>query len=378
MKLLIVTGLYPPNVGGPATYSYLLHTELPQHGVDVSVVTFDSVRFLPTGIRHAVFLLMILIKGRGKDLLYAQDPVSVGFPAMIAARWLKKPFALKVVGDYAWEQGTQRFGVEDMLDFFVGKKRGSYNKRVERLRRVQERVAQAAAHIIVPSQYLKKIVTEWGVDAEKVTVVYNAHNDDNVLSVLGQYPTKITAQEALDVASPMLVTVGRLVPWKGFVTLLVLMPQLIKQFPGISLHIIGSGPMYAYLSDVVKKAELGKHVFVHGALPQKEAFVYIRAADAFVLNTAYEGFSHQLLEVLALGTPIITTDVGGNPEIITDGKNGLLVPHDDKDAISGAIVKILNGELNIDTMVDAGRTASDVYTEERMLSETVAVLKKCV
>ncbi len=82
MKILIATGIYPPDIGGPATYSKLLKDELPGRGIDVQVLSFGQVRHLPKIIRHFSYLLKILKLGRGVDVIYAQDPVSVGFPAL--------------------------------------------------------------------------------------------------------------------------------------------------------------------------------------------------------------------------------------------------------------------------------------------------------
>ncbi|NOY35824.1 MAG: glycosyltransferase family 4 protein, partial [bacterium] len=108
MRILICTGIYPPDIGGPATYSKLLFDELSKRGVEVEVLSFGDVRRLPKIIRHLVYFLKTLKRARGADIVFAQDPVSVGLPAAIAAKILQKRFILKVVGDYAWEQYNQR------------------------------------------------------------------------------------------------------------------------------------------------------------------------------------------------------------------------------------------------------------------------------
>lgn len=368
MKLLIATGIYPPSVGGPATYSKLLHDELPKRGVEVEVVSFDSVRTLPTGVRHLVYFCKVLLAGIGKEVIYAQDPVSVGYPAMWVARLLRKPLVLKIVGDYAWEQGTQRFGVTDMLDVFVQEK-VLYHARVMQLKKMQTAVAAYATRIIVPSQYLKHIVTQWGVDADKITVVYNACDVDTANLVSYR-----KAREILDVHAPTMVTAGRLVPWKGFATLIELMPALLEKFPKLKLMIIGSGPNRDHLEQIIQQEKMYNHVVLCGALPQEELFLHIAAADVFVLNTGYEGFSHQLLEVLAIGTPIVTTQVGGNPEIITDGVNGLLAPYDDAAALRHAIETMLADDAFAKQVSDVGKNTVSAYTKERLLHETLTVL----
>src|SRR3989344_4474464 len=135
MKIVIATPLYPPDIGGPATYSKLLFDELPKRGVDVTVLSFGEVRALPKIIRHFFYFLKLLKRGRGVDIIFAQDTVSVGFPSLWASKILGKRFFVRVPGDYAWEQATQRYGVTDSVDEFQNKR---YGWRVEFLRKIQE------------------------------------------------------------------------------------------------------------------------------------------------------------------------------------------------------------------------------------------------
>src|SRR3989344_5398382 len=171
MKLVIATPLYPPEIGGPATYAKLLCEGLPAKGIEVALVKFNEVRHLPKGIRHIAYYFRVRKAARSADIVLALDPVSAGLPALWAARRAGKPFVVKIVGDYAWEQGQQRFGVTKTLDEFVQTKRVPFP--VWLLQKVQTGVARRARQIIVPSKYLKNIVSAWGVRAEKIKVVYN-------------------------------------------------------------------------------------------------------------------------------------------------------------------------------------------------------------
>ena len=122
MKILVATGLYPPEGGGPATYAKVLFDELPQKGVETTVLPFSRVRKYPPIVRHIVYFFLCLRESKGASIIYALDPVSVGLPASLAAFVTRKKFAVKIVGDYAWEQGMQRFGVTALLDDFLKKK----------------------------------------------------------------------------------------------------------------------------------------------------------------------------------------------------------------------------------------------------------------
>ena len=341
-KILIATGIFPPDIGGPATYSKLLADKLPERGFGVVVANFGEVRRLPKVARHIAYFFSVLARARGCDVVYAQDPVSVGLPAMLAAKILRKKFYLKVVGDYAWEQGVQRAGVTDDLDTF-SREHVKYSFLVRCLKRIERRVALSADVIITPSEYLKAIITNWGVPAEKITVIYNGFS----APVLAD--DKATLRKKLGVEGSAMLSVGRLVPWKGFPMLIEMMPNLIREIPDA-------------------------HLLIAGSEPQEKLFEYIKASDVFVLNTSYEGFSHQLLEVMALGTPVITTPAGGNIEILTDQANGLLVPFNEQALFEKALKELHSNREVVQSLVQAAQKKSLEFSDERMLGDLVRIL----
>ncbi|MEK7662227.1 MAG: glycosyltransferase family 4 protein [Patescibacteria group bacterium] len=360
-KILIATGIYPPDIGGPATYSKILHDELPKHDISVSVLSFGEVRSMPKVIRHLAYLFLVLARGRDADLIFAQDPVSVGLPAFLAARILRVKFALKIVGDYAWEQGAARFGVTDLLDDFWASP-GYHPIFVRLLQAVESFVARRADIIIVPSKYLKKIVGYWGVSRDKIYVIYNSF-DGTVEKAKEETKTE-----------KIIVSAGRLVPWKGFVTLMAVMPPLLKHFPDVKLIIAGDGPDRAMLERSIREMSLESSVFLVGSLSREKLFKYIRSASVFALNTSYEGFSHQLLEVMAIGTPIVTTNAGGNPEIIRNEENGLLVEPDDRDALVNAIERVLVDDDLAFRLSQGAKETVATFTSARMVAETIRTL----
>lgn len=369
MKVLIATSIYPPAVGGTATYTKILYDNLPKHDVDVTVASFDNLKSLPMGVRHFLYFIKLLIDGIDKDVIYSQDSVSVGFPAMWAAKILKKKFILKISGDYAWEQGVQKFGVQDSLDDFVKDLR-EYHPQVLRIKKVQKKVAERADKIIVPSRYLKKIVGQWGVNENKISVVFNAV--DNV----GELPDSIgNLRDEVGFVGPTIITAGRLVSWKGFETLITAVEELRDEFKYIKLLIIGGGPEKQKLEEIIVKKQLFKNVHLTGVMDKQNLFKHIAAADLFVLNSSYEGFSHQLLETLAVGTPVVTTRGGGNPELITDCENGLLVDYDDREELKGAIRKVFNDKLFAGNLSQNGKETVKQYSVEKMVVDTVMEFK---
>src|SRR3989344_4645882 len=121
LKILIATPLYPPDIGGPATYSKLLFDNLSKRSVKIVIFSFGEVRALPKIVRHLVYFFKLLKKARSADIIFAQDTVSVGFPALWVAKILTKKFFVRVPGDYAWEQGVQKHGIVDPIDEFQTK-----------------------------------------------------------------------------------------------------------------------------------------------------------------------------------------------------------------------------------------------------------------
>jgi len=240
-------------------------------------------------------------------VFFAQDTVSVGFPTLIAAKLLRKKIIVRVSGDYAWEQATQRFSVTDSIDIF---QKNKYNVRVEFLRRVQTRVCKYADVVIVPSHYFRRIVAGWGVPQKDVRTIYNGISFDTV----PQRPQKIPSGN-------IIISIGRLMSLKGFTVLIEIMPELTDWH----LVIVGEGPDAAPLKKLAEKYRVDDRVTFIGALSREEIFGWLKVAHIFVLNTAAESFSFLTLEAMYVGVPVLATNVGGIPEIVTHKKEGILL-----------------------------------------------------
>jgi len=293
-NVLIATGLYPPESGGPATYTKLLEERLPRLGWHVAVLPFARVRQWPKVVRHAAYFFICWRMACSADVVYAQDTLSVGLPAAFAARMARKPFVVRVPGDYAWEQARQRFGVSDELDEFQHKR---YGWRVELMRRLQRRVVRKGVAVVVPSEYMRELVSGW-TNAHKISVIYSS--------------VELPPNFELPVDRPqgfVVLTIARPVPWKG----LDAIERVVAR----------------------ERGWIFKHV---NNLPHAQAMGWIKTADVYVNNSTYEGLSHLLVEALALGTPVVATHVGGNPEVVGDA--GILVPAKDDEALYQAIKQV--------------------------------------
>lgn len=367
MKVLIATGLFPPESGGPATYSKVLLDELPQRGIEVVVLPFREVRKFPNVLRQIIYAWLVFWRGRDCDLIYAQDTTSVGWPACFANFFLRKKFIVRIPGDQVWEQGVQRFGITELLDAFPkwSKKWHAY---LSLLRALQQITIARADHIVVPSRYLGKIVQKWEVPKKKISVVYNSIEPVTV-------GRKQVIRGLLKFQGELVISSGRLVPWKGFEVLIKIVANLKKKRPDLKLLIVGDGPESEKLEKLADSLGISDSVIFTHRVENAVALRYMRAADVFVLNTKYEGFSHTLLEAAAVGVPIVTTKIGGNPEFIDDGINGYLVKPDDTKTLEKHITTLLDSPTQRAKISGAAKRKAEKFSVKRMVDETEKVLK---
>ncbi len=330
MTILIATGLFPPESGGPATYSKLLLDKLPALGIEVKVLPFSTVRHLPKVVRHAAYFVKCLRQARGVSIIYAQDPVSVGFPAYLAALLMGKKFMVRLGGDYAWEQARQRHGITDELDEFQTKR---YGLRTEALRSVQRFVVRRARAVVVPSEYMKGIVDKW-TKPKKVHRIYSSINLTP--------PTQMPADRP---DGFLVLSFGRDVPWKGF--------EALKQ---------------------VVSREPSWHIKIFSELPYPQAMGWLKSADVYVNNSTYEGLSHQLVEAFALGTPVVATNVGGNPELVTP-ETGILVPAKDTDALYRALKNIHDNKEEARARAARAQERARDFSMGKAINDIAALIK---
>lgn len=333
LNILVAAPLYPPEIGGPATHVMLIEEELPKRGISLDVLAFAPFRKRPKIVRHIAYAVALYRRARSANLIYTLDPVSVGLPAYVASRFSGVPYVLRIGGDYAWEQGVQRFGIKETLDEYLA--RGGYSLPVRALAAIQAFVARRAATVIVPSRYLGTVAAAWGVPRERIAVAYSAPDPLHEVS-------REEARKALGVPESafLIVSAARLMPWKGYARLIDAVALLRKERPDAILYIAGDGPERVALEAHVHKSGLVGAVRLIGRLPREALSGLLYAADCFALNTRYEGLSHQILEAFMAGTPVVTTNAGGNAEVIEDEVSGLVVPFNDTERIAEALMRL--------------------------------------
>lgn len=372
MRLLVASGIFHPEAGGPATYLYELLPVLQQRGWDIQAIAYGNApvanypypltriprQTLPVRVLKYAQMAWPLL--READLVYLH---TLGLPLIGG----DAPRVLKIVGDQAWERAIRQGWISattDIDDFQTG----DYGLRTRLQTAVRSREVRGVDQVIVPSQYLKRMVMGWGVPEARIKVIYNALPPDAQVSAF----TQAEARLRLGLGDkPIILTAARLNPWKGVDHLIAALARV----PEARLLVAGDGPMRAALEQQAQ-AVAGRVHFL-GQVPHEQMALYMKAADYFALYSGYEGLSHVLLESLLAGTPVIASDKGGNPEVVMHGVNGLLVPYVNRDALAEALREVLKPGQR-EALASQAQVGMERFDFGRMVDATDAALRSIV
>jgi glycosyltransferase involved in cell wall biosynthesis len=202
------------------------------------------------------------------------------------------------------------------------------------------------------SESLQRIAVSLGVDAAKIRVVGNGVD----LARFVRLPQDEARRRlGLPAEAKVLISVGGLVERKGFHRVIDLVPGLAQRFPDLVYLVVGGPSPEGDMTDALKRqaAELSvaDRVRFTGPIAPKDLAQYLSAADVFVLATRNEGWANVFLEAMACGLPVVTTDVGGNAEVVSRGELGTIVPFGDAEALRAAIVDALERQWDRQAIV---------------------------
>ena len=169
-----------------------------------------------------------------------------------------------------------------------------------------------------------------------------------------------------------LVFAGRLGPQKALGVAL----QALADVPDASLAVAGDGPQRAALEGRARELGLDGRVSFLGSVPREQVLRLFHAADASLLPSAWENFPHTVVEALAVGCPVIATAVGGVPEVVRDGENGLLVPPGDPGALAAAIARFFADDALRARLRDAAARSVEGYSEDAVSAEIESELQQ--
>lgn len=375
MKVVVVSGIWPPDSGGPASHAHALSRFLHERGHVVQVVTTASARpaaepyavfwvsrSLPAGLRHVRVANEIRSRARNTDVVYATSMIR---RAAIGSALARTPLVVKLVSDEVFEREQREGRFRGTLEEFQEVAGGA---RVAFLRRTRNAALKRAFRILCPSAYLKTIAAAWGLDSQRLAVLTNPAPAVPLL------PAREQLRGELGLDGNVLAFAGRLGPQKS----LTVAVDAVATTPNVTLAIAGDGPERSVLEDRVRSLGLDGRVRFLGSLDRDRVLHLFHAADASLLSSSWENLPHSVVESLAVGTPVIATAVGGVPEVVRHGENGLLVPPNDAEALAEAIRRFFgDGDLRARLAAQA-QSSGGGQSEEEVFSEIERTLERAV
>ncbi|MCX6789764.1 MAG: glycosyltransferase family 4 protein [Candidatus Gribaldobacteria bacterium] len=328
MKILIATPLFPPEIGGPATYVFNLAQNLAKRGVEVLVISFGNSENLlwernensfekiivplkmAKGLRHISFFRQILQNGKNFDLIYIHDLWSVGLPVRLANIFSRKPLIVRLGGDSLWEVAVERGLTKTILpDYYEQSK----NDRENLVKALQNFVLRGCHKVIFSSIFLQDIFLRYRpITQEQAIVLENSQ----------KIALAISAIEPLNNQPPVLLYAGRLTKCKNLETLLKVFSEVSKKNSQLIFKIAGNGPQMVSLLDLAVRYGLGARLKFIGVLSASELAKEITQAWLCVLPSLSEVSPNFALECLSLKKPLILTKYNGLAENI---KNKLIL-----------------------------------------------------
>ena len=329
-----MSGIWPPDVGGPASHAPEVAGFLRSRGHEVEVVTTADgkpepreypVRWVdrstPIGIRHARTAALVRKRVALADVLYTTGMFG---RSAAGARLARRPYVVKLTADPAYERSRRRGFVSGTLEEF---QEGGGGHRSAVLRAARDRELRGAAHVVCPSAYLRRIALGWGLDAERVSVL------PNPVPPLPDLADRDLLRERLGLNGATLAFAGRLTRQKALGVAL----EALARADGVSLVLAGDGDERDELERRAGELGLGDRIRFLGPRSREQVLELLRAADALVLSSAWENFPHTVVEALSVGTPVLATTAGGVGEVVEHERNGLLVEPGDPAALADAV-----------------------------------------
>ena len=362
MNVLVVSGIWPPDVGGPASHAPEVAAFLREHGHDVRVLITADAEPAPepytvewvdrsSTLRHVRALVRVAALARTADVVYTTGMFGRSGLGSLLAR---TPYVVKLTADPAYERARRwRLSATSLGGFQEERKLSTYP-----LRAVRDAIAGRAAHVITPSGYLRELAVGWGVPPERVTVL------PNPAPQVPSTPSRDELRARFGIERPTLVFAGRLA-----------LPKSLEigieaaRAAGVDLVVAGDGPERARLE------ALGHARFL-GPLPRVQALELFRAGDASLLSSSWENFPHGVVESLAAGTPVVATRVGGVAEVVHDGENGLLVEPRDLEALTVAIRRLFAEPGLLERLREAAAPSVADYSRERVYGRLLEILDR--
>ena len=320
MKVLVTVGIFPPDIGGPATFvpkiakyfqdelnyeiEILTLSDNKNSNIndDFSVKRID--RNLPIIYRWLKTIFTIYKLGKNKDLIFVNG---LGTEATIANIFLKKKIIRKIVGDPVWERAYSKAKISESFDEFQVK---NYGFSISLQKKVRSFSIKKSDIVVTPSQHLKNFILNLGFK-NKIEIINNG-------VFIPEENTNIFTNDQINIT-----IVSRLVSHKNIEKIIKAISDLNS--PLINLNIIGDGPELNQLQKISLESNNKDNIIFHGKLNRDEINHIFLNSDIYIQASNYEGLPHSLLEAMSYGIPVLCTPVGECKEILGNEDRGYIL-----------------------------------------------------
>ena len=368
MRVLVTVGIFPPDIGGPATFvpkiAKYFQDELNYEieiltlsdnknlniNDDFSVKRID--RNLPIIYRWLKTIFTIYKLGKNKDLIFVNG---LGTETTIANIFLKKKIIRKIVGDPVWERAYSKAKISESFDEFQVK---NYGFSISLQKKVRSFSIKKSDIVVTPSKHLKNFILNLGFK-NKIEIINNG-------VFIPEENTNIFTNDQINIT-----IVSRLVSHKNIKKIIRAISDLND--PLIYLNIIGDGPELNQLQKISLESNNKDNIIFHGKLNRDDINHIFLKSDIYIQASNYEGLPHSLLEAMSYGIPVLCTPVGECKEILGNEDRGYILDLPvSKNNIKSKISEII-GEKNIANK--KGERGKDFINEKYNLTNSFNLYK---
>ena len=368
MRVLVTVGIFPPDIGGPATFvpkiakyfqdelnyeiEILTLSDNKNSNIndDFSVKRID--RNLPIIYRWLKTIFTIYKLGKNKDLIFVNG---LGTETTIANIFLKKKIIRKIVGDPVWERAYSKAKISESFDEFQVK---NYGFSISLQKKVRSFSIKKSDIVVTPSKHLKNFILNLGFK-NKIEIINNG-------VFIPEENTNIFTNDQINIT-----IVSRLVSHKNIKKIIRAISDLND--PLIYLNIIGDGPELNQLQRISLESNNKDNIIFHGKLNRDDINHIFLKSDIYIQASNYEGLPHSLLEAMSYGIPVLCTPVGECKEILGNEDRGYILDLPvSKNNIKSKISQII-GEKNIANK--KGERGKDFINENYNLTNSFNLYK---
>ena len=376
MDILITVGIFPPDIGGPASFVPKISKYLINKGHNIKIIClsdkehldykdeFSVIRInrnLPIISRWFKTIVKIYNVSKKSDLIFVNG---LGTEATIANLFSRKKVIRKIVGDPVWERVYNKKLINEPFDDFQENKHGLF---ISLQKIIRNWSINKSNLVITPSQHLKAFIQNIGCEND----IYVINNGVEIKKI--EKGVTLAKELRMKSETTRLLVVSRLVSQKNIDLIIKAIKRIENK--NILLNIVGDGPEVNNLKNLVKEKSLNKRVSFIGKIKNSELHNYLEDADIFIQASNYEGLPHSILEAINYEIPILSTEVGGCSAILNKGERGYIIPIPVSEVeISEGIRTIINNKNEARSKVKLAKnylnqehnfnTNADIYHEK--------------